>query len=561
MERKVYLILFLILFSFLGIALMYGQVESPYVSSTPPPGQYHPLSELWINSTEVNWQGLTFINISKIGIGTLAPQNALDVVGNIWSSGSLMGSYLQVNYVNGSLIPYSNVSFNLGSSSNWWANLYVQNLYVGSLNGQAPLVGSGTANYIPIWTSSNSLGNSVIYQSGSNVGIGTTSPSYTLTVNGNIGANNIYPNSNNTYSLGSSSNMWANIYGVNIYGSTFYDVNNPNYYVKPSGTTVLNTLYLTNVPQTSDNNIVLTINSNGEISYINTSSWAKNASNYLTSINVENSAGATQFTITPSANYIEFVAGPGISISFGSPNQIIISHASTSSQSSVYNTGGTVIQNITLDSFGHVTGIQSINLDNRYVQGAGSGTANYIPIWTSSNSLGNSVIYQSGSSIGIGTTSPAATLDVNGNVIVSKSIVIRADGQNDAVLLSVNPAGQAFHVIGTYYGWDPTGVYIAGYNVKNNPSFSNATAVYIGGPGSTVAKFDLANSAIDFYVNAYTSNIIPSSNNTYSLGSSSDIWANAYIRQICLNPTCTAVIYWNGTALIIEAPQVYILSS
>lgn len=59
---------------------------------------------------------------------------------------------------------------------------------------------------------------------------------------------------------------------------------------------------------------------------------------------------------------------------------------------------------------------------------------------------------------------------------------------------------------------------------------------------------------------AVNGNIYPTVNNTYSLGISSSIWANIYVTQVCLNPTCTAVVYWNGSALIIEAPQVYIIS-
>jgi hypothetical protein len=38
------------------------------------------------------------------------------------------------------------------------------------------VTGLGTVNYIPIWTSASNLGNSVIYQNNSNVGIGTTNP-------------------------------------------------------------------------------------------------------------------------------------------------------------------------------------------------------------------------------------------------------------------------------------------------------------------------------------------------------------------------------------------------
>ncbi|HEY0701459.1 MAG TPA: hypothetical protein VGD60_01710, partial [Candidatus Acidoferrales bacterium] len=48
---------------------------------------------------------------------------------------------------------------------------------------------------------------------------------------------------------------------------------------------------------------------------------------------------------------------------------------------------------------------------------SGSGTTDYIPLWTSSSALGNSILFQTGGQIGIGTTAPAETLDVNGNSI------------------------------------------------------------------------------------------------------------------------------------------------
>jgi hypothetical protein len=53
---------------------------------------------------------------------------------------------------------------------------------------------------------------------------------------------------------------------------------------------------------------------------------------------------------------------------------------------------------------------------------AGSGTLDFVPLWTNSSTLGNSVLFQSGTGstakIGINTTAPAATLDVKGGAKV-----------------------------------------------------------------------------------------------------------------------------------------------
>jgi hypothetical protein len=45
-----------------------------------------------------------------------------------------------------------------------------------------PVTGTGTTNYLPKFTGTSTIGNSLIYDNGTNVGIGTTSPSYALDV-------------------------------------------------------------------------------------------------------------------------------------------------------------------------------------------------------------------------------------------------------------------------------------------------------------------------------------------------------------------------------------------
>lgn len=54
-------------------------------------------------------------------------------------------------------------------------------------------------------------------------------------------------------------------------------------------------------------------------------------------------------------------AGPGLTQETNG-----LSHADTSSQLSIFNSNGFVIQDIVLDGFGHITDINSINLDDRY---------------------------------------------------------------------------------------------------------------------------------------------------------------------------------------------------
>jgi len=240
---------------------------SPYVSVNPPDGQYHPLSEIWIDASEpVDWKGLNFINIDNlnvsniyagyISVGILYLQTLSSVADNnkvltidtnnkvvyidtsLWDKNDTddvtdsdlildaNGRIIQISqegtnrYINADkldgkdwvdigLCPSGQVMQGFDSNGNRVCMSV-------DTNPNDDVTGSGTAGYIAKWTSNNAIGNSVIYESGGNIGIGTTSPGAKLDVVGDIKGNNILPRDSNTYSLGSSSLLWKNIYVYQI---------------------------------------------------------------------------------------------------------------------------------------------------------------------------------------------------------------------------------------------------------------------------------------------------------------------------------------------------------
>ncbi len=98
------------------------------------------------------------------------------------------------------------------------------------------------------------------------------------------------------------------------------------------------------------------------------------------------SISGTTLNATDTNTNTTYSAGSGLSLS-----GTTFSHTDTSSQSSVNNSGNTVIQDVTLDTYGHITGLSSTTLSLSGLGYTGATNANYI---TNNNQLTNGAGYQ-----------------------------------------------------------------------------------------------------------------------------------------------------------------------
>jgi hypothetical protein len=140
------------------------------------------------------------------------------------------------------------------------------------------------------------------------------------------------------------------------------------------------------------------------------------------------SESPTNRTITIAATNQQPLSGNAIVIT----NDREVNHEDTSEQIDSDNSGRTVIQDITLDEYGHITDLGTTTLADN-VNDADHSTTNELQNLNQVLSRGNNANGQNAvnfNRIGINTTSPSTSLHVIGNIMVGAHTTARPDGRS-----------------------------------------------------------------------------------------------------------------------------------
>jgi hypothetical protein len=122
------------------------------------------------------------------------------------------------------------------------------------------------------------------------------------------------------------------------------------------------------------------------------------------------------------------------------------------------------------------------------------GTAGYLPVYSGATAVDDSILFQSGAKLGIGTNLPAATLDVNGSVAARGAVVLEGTG---AASTAIGRNSQPLDFAASVYNSATKTVVAPTFSLQaepfaNNSATPSATLNLLYGSGATPTETGLS---------------------------------------------------------------------
>jgi hypothetical protein len=329
------------------------------------------------NSIGIN-ESIMFDDGTNVGIGTDTPGAKLTVNGTLSTLGTATIGTVPTNSEGSSFIIETN------------GLLQKRIVNIGAMDTTAVFVSASdgvlTVNRLPKATNFNGINESIVYDDGTNVGIGTDTPSTKLEVNGSAIIQTDLTVKGNFTVLGTTSQLDTLVYTTSAVSIT-------NTGTGPALT----------VTQTGSEPIARFIDSNGDDIIFDDNGYVGLGISSPTekldiSGNLKTTGTATIGTLAT-----------------GTTNSVIIESSGT-------------LQKRSIDS--RAWGSSLVD---------GTGTTNYVAKWSDADTITNSQIFDNGTNVGIGTALPSVKLDVNGVIRSNSNTVTPAattnlPSSNDVIL-------------------------------------------------------------------------------------------------------------------------------